>query len=170
MRLQVGTVVKCYRKKFVVDIKRIQRETASTERSQRVECIQFSSTLDFNTLPVDCQNFIPLTVAMLCSVCCGTKTMQASFSKSAFSAFLFAYKEAKTANLLSQSLAKRLILRKPLKSKQSLDFLVTIFSFHSIFSQGKNVDTDLRVTDFGVTLLFVTLGITVFTSQGKRSH
>ena len=69
-----------------------------------------------------------------------------------FSAF-FAYKEAKTANLLSLSLTKRLILRKLLKSKQSLNFLVTIFSFHSIFSQGKNVDTDFTVTDFRVTVL-----------------
>ena len=34
----------------------------------------------------------------------------------------------------------------------------------------KILDTDLRVTDFRVTVLFVSLGITKFTSQGKRSH
>ena len=67
-----------------------------------------------------------------------------------FPAFI-AWKEAKTENWsyeVSKSLAKRLFLQKPLKSKHSLDFLVTIFSFHSIFSQGKIVDTNLRVTDF----------------------
>ena len=42
--------------------------------------IQFSSHVDFNTLPVDCQNFLALTAAMLCFVCCGTKTMRANFS------------------------------------------------------------------------------------------
>ena len=31
--------------------------------------IQFSSPVDFNTLPVDCQNFLPLTTGMLCCVC-----------------------------------------------------------------------------------------------------
>ena len=71
---------------------------------------------------------------------------------------------------MSQSLAKRLFLRRPIKSKHSFDLLVTFFSIHSIYSHGKILGTDLRVTDFGVTLLFVTLGITVFTSQGKRSH
>ena len=89
-----------------------------------------------------------------------------------FPAFI-AWKEAKTENWsyeVSKSLAKRLFLQKPLKSKRSLDFLVTIFSFHSIFSQGKIVDTDLRVTDFTVTVVLGTLGITIFTSQGKRSH
>ena len=90
---------------------------------------------------------------MLCSVAWHKNNASKFLANLLFSAFLFAYKEAKTANLLSQSLAKRLILRKPLKSKQSLDFLVTIFSFHSIFSQGKNVDTDFTVTDFRVTVL-----------------
>ena len=61
-------------------------------------------------------------------------------------------------------------LFKPLKSKHSLDFLVTIFSFHSIFSQGKLVDTDLGVTDFRVTVFLGTLRITIFAGQGKRSH
>ena len=89
-----------------------------------------------------------------------------------FPAFIV-WKEAKTENWsyeVSKSLAKRLFLQKPLKSKHSLDFLVTIFSFHSIFSQGKIVDTDLGVTDFRVTVFLGTLGITIFASQGKRSH
>ena len=71
---------------------------------------------------------------------------------------------------MSQSLAQRLFLGKPIKSMHSLDFLVTFFSIHSIYSHGKILDTDLRVTDFVVTVLFVTLGISKFTSQGKRSH
>ena len=42
--------------------------------------IQFSSPVDFNTMPVDCQNFLALTAAMLSCVCRGTKTMRANFS------------------------------------------------------------------------------------------
>ena len=42
--------------------------------------IQFSSPVDFNTLPVDCRNFLALTAAMLSCVCRGTKTMRANFS------------------------------------------------------------------------------------------
>ena len=49
-------------------------------------------------------------------------------------------------------------------------FRVDIVWSHSIYSHGKILDTDLRVTDFRVTVLFVSLGITKFTSQGKRSH
>ena len=42
--------------------------------------VQFTSPLDFNTLPVDSWNFLALTAAMLCWVCRGTKTMGANFS------------------------------------------------------------------------------------------
>ena len=39
--------------------------------------VQFSSPVDFNTLPVDCPNFPTLTAAMLSCVCRGTKKMRA---------------------------------------------------------------------------------------------
>ena len=42
--------------------------------------IQYSSPVDFNRLPVDCWNLLALTAAMLCCVCCHTKTLQANNS------------------------------------------------------------------------------------------
>ena len=51
-----------------------------TSKPNGLVIIQLSSPVDFNTLPVDCRNFLVLMAAMLCCVFCGTKTMQANFS------------------------------------------------------------------------------------------
>ena len=45
-----------------------------------VGCKQFYSPVDFKTLPVDCQNFIAFTAALLCCICCAVKTVHANFS------------------------------------------------------------------------------------------
>ena len=36
--------------------------------------------VDFKTLPVDCRNFVALTAALLCRICCGKKTLRTNFS------------------------------------------------------------------------------------------
>ena len=40
----------------------------------------FLPTCTFQTLPVDCQNFIAFTAALLCRICCAVKTVHANFS------------------------------------------------------------------------------------------
>ena len=52
-------------KKFYSNVD-IAMQVASWDLGATVTTIQFSSPVDFNTLPVDCRNFLALTAVLLC--------------------------------------------------------------------------------------------------------